>query len=187
MVNERTMRLDHDEVTDLTSNLPVELMERIFQLLSPRDLLVAVLVCRRWRVLGETPELWSSLPITVTARNLSMMPEILASRRLSAVSKFIIKPRVSQQFLLSLLDRQGVRELVIYSSLWSPPPAPPVSTNHQFYRTPVDKALLAKPVTRLEASDVRYTPLTPKQTKTAQEIIEVIKAAAVMGCTITLI
>jgi len=181
MVNEMTLEL---EMKDLTSSLPPELIERIFHFLSPRDLNTAVLVCKRWRVLGEKPELWSSLPVTVTTMNISMMPEILSSKRLSAVSKFIIKPRVSQQFLLSLLEREGIKELVIHSSLWSPLPS---TSNDQFDRTPVDKALLTKPVTRLEASDVRYTPLTPKQTETAQEIIDVIKAAAVIGCTITLI
>merc|ERR1711955_136664 len=108
------------------------------------------------------------------------MPEIL-SKRLSAVNKFIIKLRVSQQFLLSLLERGGVKELVIHSSLWSPQPSTATTCNDQFDRTPVDKFLLTKPVTRLEASDVRYTPLTPKQTETAQQIIDVIKAAAVVG------
>jgi len=182
MVNKMTLTL---EMTDLTSRLPPELMERIFQFLSPRDLKRAVLVCKRWRVLGEKPELWSSLPFTVTTTNMSMMPEIMSSKRLSAVNKFIIKLRVSQQFLLSLLERGGVKELVIHSSLWSPQPS--TTCNDQFDRTPVDKLLLTKPVTRLEASDVRYTPLTPKQTETAQQIIDVIKAAAVVGCTITLI
>ena len=42
------------EMTDLTKKLPVEILEKIFQSLSLQDLSMAVLVCRRWREVGET-------------------------------------------------------------------------------------------------------------------------------------
>merc|ERR1719319_1663817 len=39
--------------------LPTEMMERVFRLLPPRDLKAVVLVCRRWRKVGEAPALWA--------------------------------------------------------------------------------------------------------------------------------
>lgn len=167
------------EVADMTKKLPVEVLERIFQSLSPRELRMAVLVCRRWREVGETPALWSSLPVRVNTRNLSVMPEILSSRRLQAVRKFVIRTHVSQEFLLSLLERPEVMELAISSFLWSSN-----LTNND--RSCVDRGLLSRQVTRLETSDVRYTPLTTQQTEAALNLMNVIKAAAVGGCTVTL-
>ena len=39
--------------------LPPEMLERVFRLLPNRDLKNAVLVCRRWRDVGEAPSLWT--------------------------------------------------------------------------------------------------------------------------------
>ena len=57
------------EMTDLTKKLPVEILVMIFQSLSLQDLSMAVLVCRRWREVGETPALWSQVTVTVNKRN----------------------------------------------------------------------------------------------------------------------
>ena len=40
-------------------NLPTEILFRIFQLLSPKDLKTVVLVCKLWRDLGEDPSFWT--------------------------------------------------------------------------------------------------------------------------------
>ena len=63
--------------------LPPEMLLWIFQLLSYRDLKIVMLVCRRWREIGETPRLWSLYPVIVNTRNMSVMPKILTSWRLS--------------------------------------------------------------------------------------------------------
>jgi len=40
--------------------LPAEMLERVFLLLGPQDLNAVVLVCRRWRDVGEAPHLWTN-------------------------------------------------------------------------------------------------------------------------------
>ena len=63
-------------------NLPTEMLLYIFEMLSYRDLKIAMLVCRRWREIGEIQQLWGSLPVIVNKRNISVMPEILSTRRI---------------------------------------------------------------------------------------------------------
>ena len=38
---------------------PNEILEKVFRMLPRRDLMRAVLVCRRWRDVGESPILWA--------------------------------------------------------------------------------------------------------------------------------
>ena len=40
--------------------LPLEMLERIFWLLSGRDLKTVVLVCKRWKEAADNPKLWAS-------------------------------------------------------------------------------------------------------------------------------
>ena len=55
-------------------------LELVFRLLAPRDLMVVLLVCRLWREVGETPGLWAGLVLRVTEENLANMPRALAIR-----------------------------------------------------------------------------------------------------------
>ena len=82
-------------MSDLTKKLPVEILEMIFHSVSLQDLSMAVLVCRRWREVGETPALWSQFTVTVNERNQSMVTDIMRSRRMKAVSKIVIGEFVS--------------------------------------------------------------------------------------------
>ena len=77
-------------MTDLTKQLPVEILSKIFKSLSLQDLSTVVLVCRRWREVGETPKLWSQVTVTVDERNQDIVSEILSSRRMEALSKYCI-------------------------------------------------------------------------------------------------
>ena len=97
------------EMTDMTEMLPEEILEKIFQFISLQDLSSAVLVCRRWRDVGETPTLWSSLHVGVNTRNMSVMPEMLSSRRLKAVRKLTIEDGVSpsEEVWLAVRKLQG--------------------------------------------------------------------------------
>ena len=99
------------DMTDLTKELPAEILERIFQSLSLQDLSTALLVCRRWREVGETPALWSSLPVMVNTRNLSVMTEMLRSRRLQAVRKLDIRNvSPSEEDWEAVVEHPGLRE-----------------------------------------------------------------------------
>ena len=47
-----------------------------------------MLVCQRWKQVGEAKSLWSSISLRVDTRNLALMPEVLATKRLQSV-KFL--------------------------------------------------------------------------------------------------
>ena len=103
------------EMTDLTKQLPVEILSKIFQSLSLQDLSTVVLVCRRWREVGETPKLWSELTVTVDERNQAIVSQILSCRRMEAVRKIVIGGRVSvsEEPWMSVIGHTGLRELVV--------------------------------------------------------------------------
>ena len=54
----------------INKTLPAEMLQKILQLLPPRDFKMAVLVCKWWRDVGEDPVLWSWAMVTVTENNL---------------------------------------------------------------------------------------------------------------------
>ena len=47
------------EMATINEVLPNEILEKVFRMLPRRDLKRAVLVCRRWRDVGESPILWA--------------------------------------------------------------------------------------------------------------------------------
>ena len=91
--------------------LPTEMLYMIFKLLSYRDLKIVMLVCRRWREIGETPRLWSSLPVIVNTRNMSVIPEILTTRRMMGLNKLWIEATLSEKVSHSIVRHTGLREL----------------------------------------------------------------------------
>ena len=94
----------------IKGKLPKELLLRIFQLLSHEDLKIVVLVCKEWKEIGEIPRLWSSLPVTVNTRNMSVMPEILSSGRMQGLKKLWIKTTLSKKVSQAILRHPGLRE-----------------------------------------------------------------------------
>ena len=91
--------------------LPAEMLERIFWLLSLGDLAAVVLVCRRWRQVGEAPRLWARILLTVTSGNM----KLLGSRRLQAVKKVkivgITDMSSAEELLKSLLEHKSLKSL----------------------------------------------------------------------------
>ena len=82
----------------------------IFELLSYRDLKIVMLVCRRWREIGEIQRLWSSLPVIVNRRNISLMPEILSTRRMLGLKKLRMETKLSDKVLQTIVRHPGLRE-----------------------------------------------------------------------------
>ena len=86
-----------ENINDL---LPDEVLAKIFHLLAHRDLKVGkmggfeivltpkavVLVCQRWRRVGEDKRLWSWVSLRADNRNLDLMPEMLCSKRLQSAN-----------------------------------------------------------------------------------------------------
>ena len=90
--------------------LPVEMLLEIYELLPYKDLKNVVLVCRRWREIGETPRLWSSFPVIVKTRNMSVMSEILSSRRMKQLKKLRIESSLSEEVLQIIINHPVLRE-----------------------------------------------------------------------------
>ena len=109
----------------VTKELPAEILKMILQSLSLKDLSMAVLVCKRWREVGETPALWSCVTVTVYRGNQAAMEEILSSRRLQAVKKLVIYHGVllSEEDWLLVLAHSGLKELEIYGYMGRVKPA----------------------------------------------------------------
>ena len=95
----------------IMEKLPTEILLYIFEMLSYRDLMMVMLVCRRWREIGEIQRLWSSLPVIVNTRNMSVMPEILSSRRMQGLKKLWIEATLSEEVSHSIVRHTGLREL----------------------------------------------------------------------------
>ena len=75
-----------------------------------RTVNVLLCACRRWRQVGESPPMWSWLCLTVTASNLSAMPEVLGSRRLQAVSTIWLWA-ASEQLLMAITRHPGLSQV----------------------------------------------------------------------------
>jgi len=92
---------------DMTWMIPVEILERIFRLLSFEDLKKTVLVCRRWRQAGDSPGLWSNLPLILNKRNLSELLQILSTRRRKTVKKIVFETPIPGLVLQHVLIHEG--------------------------------------------------------------------------------
>jgi len=106
-------------MTDMTVVLPAEILDKIFSYLTLKELSVMLLVCRRWRQVGETPGLWASATVRVNSNNILDMSRILNTGRLGAVRKFIIETELSAEALVTLVKNPRLEEMVISAPLLS--------------------------------------------------------------------
>ena len=97
---------------------PAEVLEHIFNLLEPIDLKSAVLVCRRWREIGEAPKLWTWVHIWVNRGNLANMPIILASRRLQNIKTIAVRS-FSEELITAIMKHSHIRKLDLSDADWS--------------------------------------------------------------------
>ena len=93
----------------LAATLPAEMLERVFNLLPPRDLKAVVLVCRWWREVAEAPWLWAwvVVPGVVVGTSLARVTGMLGSesRRLPPLTRLevrVVTEELLQAFILSL-------------------------------------------------------------------------------------
>ena len=83
-------------------SLPSEVLENIFKLIEPSDLRSAVLVCQRWRDVGDTLKLWTWVHYRVDRRNFPNMPQVLDSRRLQN-TKMVTVRSISEELIRALI------------------------------------------------------------------------------------
>ena len=131
---------------DINSVLPDEMLDAVFRLLPHKSFLMVLLVCRRWREVGESPWFWAFSSLRVTFDNLPQIPELLASRRWMALSCIIVRD-VSNELLTSVQDHRSIKRLEMnYLDL-----------------SLVDPELLATAVADREVVDMRSCRLTNTQ------------------------
>ena len=155
--------------------LPVEMLLGIFELVSYKDLKNVVLVCRRWREIGETPRFWSSFPAKVKTRNMSVMSEMLSSRRMKQLKKLTIESTLSEEVSHTIMNHPVLREfklseeeepqtiisvLNVICSRGYKGTVLDMSENDMF---DIDPELLAKVVTKLQKLEINCTELTLQQ------------------------
>jgi len=111
---EKEERRSEEEEGEINRLLPTEMLERIFRLLSNKDLMAVVLVCRRWREVAET--LWPSLRLrlpTVNQDNLDVISELLMnSKRLQALETLVVRS-VSEDLLVAFAQHMNLKSLDI--------------------------------------------------------------------------
>ena len=98
---------------DINLILPEEILYQVFSMLSPKDLKSAVLVCKWWAEVGQSPGLWSWVKLVVENSNVDkVLKEILLSRRLMSMKKLELRV-VSEELCEALARHPGVKDLDI--------------------------------------------------------------------------
>ena len=156
-------------------NLPTEMLLYIFEMLSYRDLKIAMLVCRRWREIGEIQQLWGSLPVIVNKRNISVMPEILSTTRLLGLHKLRIETDLSEKVSQTIARHPGLREfelsqrndeqtiISVLNVICSREGQGMILRLKNKNVSGVDAELLARAVIKLETLEFSNTQLTQQQ------------------------
>ena len=156
-------------------NLPTEMLLYIFEMLSYRDLKIAMLVCRRWREIGEIQQLWGSLPVIVNKRNISVMPEILSTRRMLGLNKLRIETELSEKVSQTIARHPGLREfelsqrndeqtiISVLNVICSREGQGMILRLKNKNVSGVDAELLARAVIKLETLEFSNTQLTQQQ------------------------
>ena len=99
-------------------SLPAEVLEHVFRQLEPNNLKTVVLVCKRWRDIGEAPKLWTWVYHWVNRGNLANMPRILASKRLRALRMIAVRS-FSEDLLRAIIKHPSIQELDLTDADWS--------------------------------------------------------------------
>ena len=96
--------------TATVQSLPAEVLENIFKLLEPSDLKSAVLVCQRWRDIGDTAKLWTWVHYEVDRRNLLNMPQVLALWRLKNTKMLVVRS-VSEELIRAIIKDTQIKNV----------------------------------------------------------------------------
>ena len=96
--------------TATVQSLPAEVLENIFKLLEPSDLKSAVLVCQRWRDIGDTAKLWTWVHYEVDQRNLLNMPQVLALWRIQNTKMLVVRS-VSEELIRAIIKDTQIKNV----------------------------------------------------------------------------
>ena len=98
--------------------LPQEMLMKIFSLLSRSDLYNVLLVCRKWRMVAESPWLWRRMEVVVgqikvTNMNLLNSTRLRSVRRVRLFSLYQPDEEEAEAVFTAILEHEGIRELNI--------------------------------------------------------------------------
>ena len=131
--------------------LPPEVLYLIFCQLPAQHLKNALLVCWRWRQVGEATGFWRNVNLRVTRENIRLMPEVLGARRMLEVREITVEDvgEVEQveELLLAISLHRGVTRLNL------------AGTN----LTTVEPKLLTRAVGKMDRLKVHAARLTTQQ------------------------
>ena len=72
-------------------NLPSEILVKIFEHLNHEDLINSILVCRRWRDVGEDPFLWKEFKLIANVDNIKELNSIITMKRLANIKEVMFE------------------------------------------------------------------------------------------------
>jgi len=159
----------------IMEKLPTEILLYIFEKLSYRDLKMVMLVCSRWREIGEIPRLWSSFPVIVKSRNMSVIPEILSMRRMQGLKKLMIETKLSEEVSQTIVRHPGLCEfemsqryneqtiISVIKVICSKVCQGIILKLNNKNISGIDAVLLVGAVTKLETLEISNTKLTQQQ------------------------
>ena len=132
-------------------------------------------------MIGETPRLWSSFPVIVKTRNMSVMSEILSSRKMKQLKKLRIISTLSEEVSQTIINHPVLREfklsrkndkqtiISVLNVICSREYKGTVLDMSENNMLDIDPELLAKVVTKLQKlnidvrNDFRHTNITHQQ------------------------
>ena len=100
--------------------LPMEVLEKVFEVLPRKDRKSGVLVNSLWRKVGERPRLWAwvRLPRVYDQNIRAKVIEMLSFKRLARVERIIIQPNaaaVSENLLQAMIQHTGLKRVHMWT------------------------------------------------------------------------
>ena len=102
--------------------LPMEMLERVFMLLPPRDLKAVKQVCKRWKEAASAPKLWTWVVFAfrlnsedddMFSQKMISLPWLQAVREIKFISGFFWNKEFLTHVLCKALNHPGLKKLVI--------------------------------------------------------------------------
>ena len=113
---DETRTMEKQVVSDISSRLPPEMLERVFSHLDPDDLLTVMLVCKGWNKVAEAcPALWSWVEITPQPRlNLINLKRLQGAREIDISNDYFFPKGSWRKLLRAILKHPGLKKI----NLW---------------------------------------------------------------------
>ena len=96
----------------MITELPAEILEKVFRALGPADRKTVVQVCRRWRTVCEHPSLWSWVTVCLDKSVRTSVHEVVASRRFRDITSLTVTDQVVTKKLLLKIKKWKKLEIL---------------------------------------------------------------------------